>query len=1356
MQNICAKRIEVLSQSQHHDNEASADDREGSEHSVMDSTQTIPKSKSLDDVRWFHKGMGRNAAEAILLTNACEGTYLLRDSVGNPGHYTLSVRYSDSVKHFSIRWVNGIYQFGVGEFESLQELLEHFECLPVLGTDTGGTVTLSYPYYNNISEPNIYEEIVRHAEGSRVMSRSAASQLSPDLHIASKEGYLVKRGAIHKNWKKRWFTLQKNELKYFRIKGASKPIRTLNLENALDIREDDTMDKLNCFALVFPWRTFYFYAGSSREAGEWIRILKWKLDYYYNRKHSKVTADPLGLCFLMASLCYLNPVAKRKQLILIPTYVFVSSENSNPTSPQIQNSPDKKGSEEDTTVNISKSSELAEKEEEPSCSEEMLNNSPSSRPRFSHHSLSFSAGSSLADLISKARSEFSLSLKEDMKRFNSAPRLSKSRKLPDLNDNILPADTTMEADESSARTDKANLKLNLDKTASFPDASSMSSFEHSPRISSPLQQPDTLIADSLTFATSPRLREDGNMRSLSPRLNGPISANALNSPYNNVIHSSPSSSEYKKYQSTFEFISKGEEAIATDGSEATRKEHHNLEERIKNQNDEILILKTALANVVRRLETLESEKKQKGNGHNASWGSMKNVIPAAAILPSQPKSPMKHQRDSIDEESPRSPEKEKVVTSRKPLARKSSDASRKSSFSSSQSISISEKRRGSVTRKSSSDLRRSGSLGNLSTGEKDENQPVKFYIRGRAINTYPPSGFIETRKTGSAPDKQLKLEWVYGYRGKDSRNNLLTLATGEIVYHIAAVVIIYDRYTGEQRHYVGHNDDVKCIALHPDKVIVASGQVAGHDKDEGKPHVRVWDSETLETRHVIGLGYFERALCCLAFSIKDGGRLLVAIDEANEHVISIWDWEKKLRYSENKSSNDAVLGVIFHPENNNIMVSHGRSHIAFWTINEEMKITKKMGVFERHGKPKFVLCATFTENGDLLSGDSNGNILLWGQGSNRVTKALKDAHDGAIFSICCMSDGKILSGGGKDRKVIEWNQYLQKTGHDAELPEYSGQVRTIVEGQMQDDDTIDIIVGTTKNCILDGSLSNGLGVIVQGHVDELWGLATHSTKDMFVTCSTDEKVILWDAENHDVIWVKQLKESAQSAAFHPDANIIAIGTKSGRWLVLDSETSDEIASFQDGPEQHDAIKYSKDGKYIAVGSHDNFIYLYTVSEDGRTYKKAGKLSGHSSFITHLDWSKDSQYIQSNSGDYEILFWNALSSRQIVNACSMKDVEWDSWTCVLGFPVIGIWPEGADGTDINACCRSNNSEYLVTGDDFGQVNFFTFPSPKPKSDCQHCIGHSSHVTCVRFMHDDTRVISVGGKDCSVMQWRISSE
>lgn len=33
------------------------------------------------------------------------------------------------------------------------------------------------------------------------------------------------------------------------------------------------------------------------------------------------------------------------------------------------------------------------------------------------------------------------------------------------------------------------------------------------------------------------------------------------------------------------------------------------------------------------------------------------------------------------------------------------------------------------------------------------------------------------------------------------------------------------------------------------------------------------------------------------------------------------------------------------------------------------------------------------------------------------------------------------------------------------------------------------------------------------------------------------------------------------------------------------------------------------------------------------------------------------------------------------------------------------------------------------------------------------GHGSHVTNVRFTHDDGHLVSLGGKDTSVFQWRV---
>ena len=69
--------------------------------------------------------------------------------------------------------------------------------------------------------------------------------------------------------------------------------------------------------------------------------------------------------------------------------------------------------------------------------------------------------------------------------------------------------------------------------------------------------------------------------------------------------------------------------------------------------------------------------------------------------------------------------------------------------------------------------------------------------------------------------------------------------------------------------------------------------------------------------------------------------------------------------------------------------------------------------------------------------------------------------------------------------------------------------------------------------------------------------------------------------------------------------------------------------------------YSPDGKYLGIGSHDNFIYLMDVEDD---YKQYAKLKGHSSFITAFDWSQDSSKIRSVCGAYELLFFNVASKK----------------------------------------------------------------------------------------------------------------
>nr|XP_038028208.1 echinoderm microtubule-associated protein-like 3 isoform X10 [Anas platyrhynchos] len=641
-----------------------------------------------------------------------------------------------------------------------------------------------------------------------------------------------------------------------------------------------------------------------------------------------------------------------------------------------------------------------------------------------------------------------------------------------------------------------------------------------------------------------------------------------------------------------------------------------------------------------------------------------------------------------------------------------------------------------------------------------EGVSVKMFLRGRPITMYVPSGLGPYGGLrAELPPERLQLDWVYGYRGRDSRSNLHVLASGELVYFIACVVVLLHVPLRRQRHYLRHSDCVRCLAVHPDRLRVATGQAAGVDKD-GKPLqpvVHIWDSATLLTLQQIGLGSFERGVGSLAFSTADQGAHLCVVDDSNEHMMSVWDCARGTKLAEVKSTNESVLSVEFNPQDSGSIITSGKSHVYFWTWSGAA-LTKKQGIFGKYKKPKFIQCFVFDAAGDVLTGDSEGNILTWtraagpaGKGGKAETYQIgqqRRAHEGSVFALCRRRDGTVLSGGGKDRRVLSWSPELLLL-QEAELPERFGAVRTIAEGPGEE-----LLVGTTRNALLRGTLADGFTPIVQGHTDEVWGLATHPSRCLFLTCGHDRQLCLWDGQEHALAWSLALEDTGLCADFHPGGQVVVVGLLTGRWLVLDTETQQPLAGGSDGNEQLSVVRFSPDGSFLAIGSHDNVIYIYSVAEGGRKYTRFGRCTGHSSFITHLDWSKDGHFVMSNSGDYEILYWDVAGGCKLLrNRFESRDREWASYTCVLGFHVFGVWPDGSDGTDINSLCRSHHERLVAVADDFCKVHLFQYPCARPKAPSHVYGGHGSHVTNVRFTHDDGHLVSLGGKDTGVFQWRV---
>ncbi|XP_071565784.1 echinoderm microtubule-associated protein-like 2 isoform X7 [Temnothorax nylanderi] len=645
----------------------------------------------------------------------------------------------------------------------------------------------------------------------------------------------------------------------------------------------------------------------------------------------------------------------------------------------------------------------------------------------------------------------------------------------------------------------------------------------------------------------------------------------------------------------------------------------------------------------------------------------------------------------------------------------------------------------------------------------EEEGTVRMYLRGRPVVLYVPTSMMESydlHKVSTPPQSKLKLDWVYGYRGRDCRSNLHLLPTGEIVYFVAAVVVLYNMEEHSQRHYLGHTDDVKCIAIHPNKLVVATGQVCGTDRRDAMPHIRIWNSVSLTTLSVIGNGEFDGSICCLSFSKADGGNYLCAIDETSDHNISIWDWQKSDRgtkVTETKCSVDTVVCAEWHPLERNQIVSCGKGHVSFWSLDNGGMLYKRMGIFESRDKPRYVTCVAFNQNGDVLTGDSNGNIIVWTRGTNTISRLVRNLHEGSIFSICVLKNGNIITGGGKDGKILYFDASLNLTGEEAQIEDHFGGIRTLSEGR-----GTQLLIGTTRNCILVGEIDMGFNPAMLGHAEEVWGLAAHPTLPQFATAGHDRLLQMWDSLSHTVVWSKDIGEQAQSIAFSPDGSIIVVGCVSGKWLAIDSETRELYTHHSDGSEPIQVVQFSPDGSLLALGSRDNYIYIYQVNEDATKYSRVGRCmpkrirrhGGHSSFLTHLDWSVDGQYLRSNSGDYELLYWNPGVCRQIPQSSMLRNVDWATHTCVISFETIGIWPEGADGTDVNNCTRSGDGKLLATGDDFGKVKLFSHPACQPKSLYHSYGGHSSHVTNVSFLQDDSRLVSTGGGDTSVLQWIVN--
>jgi len=698
-----------------------------------------------------------------------------------------------------------------------------------------------------------------------------------------------------------------------------------------------------------------------------------------------------------------------------------------------------------------------------------------------------------------------------------------------------------------------------------------------------------------------------------------------------------------------------------------------------------------------------------------------------------------------------------------------------------------------------------------SIDETDEARKVNLRYGSRQYTALAPTEVPTGLNV--PPQDDLKLKYVHGFNGHYSicRNNLLK-RDEEIIFNVAGVITLHNVNDNTQRHFTEHTEDVTAVAIHPTLPLMATGQ--RDEKGIRLPKICIWNFETLELVQEIE-GFHQCAIYHLAFSTNTG--LLYSCAGDTECTLLVFDLNCKKKtmkpiFQYSPISKSEVFGLVLcenigsNGTNGQLVdefITYGMKHLKTWEVLDENNINVGEGKYRVHGhlipttsvgpkKTKTKVEKAFQTAISVPSwpctyivGANSGTIYLI---QYHQVKKRFNAFDTACTCAVWTGDGFIATS-----LRGEWIKFMQVNTKKQFKPVMNGTMNEFehilgtgsAHALNYDQESKQLYVGSHRSQIyqMDFDHDNDSNItgelILNGHSNEIWGLATHPTRPIFVTSAYDGLICCWDSETNLPIPNKTIetKERFTCMTFSNDGKLIAAGTASSKVYLIDFDTFDIVhketikKAYKNAPiEQVGCVCFNPKDSLLVVGHFNSSVYLFNVIQKGRksylTKFCKNNRCQKTSACTHLQFSEDGKLFKSLGRDYDIQYWSVDYHRHSVQQHTYlvdpDKVKFVGCPILAGWDTQGISQRGMDGTDINTCSVTRNTDLrmtsspnadkplLVCGDDFGKIWLHNYPA----IDCnasKSFTGHSAFVVDVKWSYDDEKVISIGGGDQGVFVW-----
>ena len=641
-----------------------------------------------------------------------------------------------------------------------------------------------------------------------------------------------------------------------------------------------------------------------------------------------------------------------------------------------------------------------------------------------------------------------------------------------------------------------------------------------------------------------------------------------------------------------------------------------------------------------------------------------------------------------------------------------------------------------------------GILNSCDLFEDDDKLPaipaIDAWLETVVSPNYPP--IIRT----SPPDLSFQLQYVYGYKCQDMRNNVRYTSQGDIIYPCSTVGVVMKRGSKEQRFFQRHNDSITAFACSNDGAIVATGQM-GHESS-----IYVWDTKSCQTLSTIPDPQM-KGVCCMSFSSDNKLLAIVGLDQF--HSISVYDWKHSLYISRFYGGSNRLFSISFSGDTEKILAC-GIKTIKIWKEVRSRVPSLIVVNLGEIGVLQSYLCSIYFNNSPVV-GCSDGNLYVF-KGSD-LHHAIK-AHQGSVNSMDVSRDNKNLVTGGRDGAIRIWNtglEVIKEVMVDSLISSQCPRVRSVAFSL----DGNNILAGTRGAEIIEISSKSGTMVgskpLINGHgCRELWGLAMNPLKEEFLTSGDDATLRLWDAKSFSLLKTLRMDTAARAVAYSANGKFIAIGfgcgkrgkgkaaAKEGAFAIMNVSDLKIVHEGKDSNEPIRVVKFSPDSNYLAVGSDDSCIYIYNVKDQ---FSRRSIISCHKAPIATIDFNLDGTFIMSTDTSKRLCFSETLTGTQILSPVALRDEKWSTWTSPIGWSTQGLWMCQPEGVEPISAQRSWNGDLVTVGSTNGRIYVTYFPCPK-RSGFVGSLGHSGNVSQLGWTYGDKNVISIGTKDYATFQWK----